>query len=162
MNTHRALALAATLAKMHPQHDSGPFPGRTLLAFAGFALVSVAVRVAVATGNPGAGLGVVVVLGGLGYLVVRWRRARVAGQLAAMEAEHRFDIEAGLEFACLPGNWPVMARHTLPVTGGANVSTLPTRLRAANGLLWFNAMMTMIARHAAGNWNPGAPARAMG
>lgn len=30
-----------------------------------------------------------------------------------------------------------------------------------NGLLWFNAMMTMIARHAAGNWNPGAPARAM-
>ena len=127
--------LAATLAGMHAQHDSGPFPGRTLAAFAGFALVSVAVRVAVATGSLGGGLVVLVVLGGLGYLVVRWRRARVAGQLAAMEAEHRFDIEAGLEFACLPGNWPVMARHTLPVTGGANASTLPTRLRAANGML---------------------------
>ena len=30
-----------------------------------------------------------------------------------------------------------------------------------NGLLWFNAMMTMIVRHAAGSWNPGGIARAL-
>ena len=116
------------------EHNKGPFAGRTLLAFAVFAILSVGVRVA-ATGHLGAGLGVVVVLGGLLSLLRWWERARARTQLASMEGTDRFDIQAGLDFSCLPGEWPVMARETLHAAGAAKVAMLPIRLATSNGVL---------------------------
>jgi hypothetical protein len=64
-------------------------------------------------------------------LVVFGRR-KGRRQAEEIVASRRFVLDAGLDFACLPDDWPAMARETLNAAGAHQVVSLPVVL-AVNG-----------------------------
>jgi hypothetical protein len=69
------------------------------------------------------------------YGLVVFSRRRTQQQVQAIDATGRFEIDAGLDFDCLPENWPTMARELLNPAGADRVASLPVRLSIADGTL---------------------------
>ena len=69
----------------------------------------------------------------LAGLSIWWRR-RVEQQIQASRRSGQLSVQMCLDFACLPGNWPTLARKTLPF-GGSRVSCLLVRITVADGRL---------------------------
>jgi hypothetical protein len=89
-------------------------------------------QVAAASGSVGLGLAAVGLMAGSIYGLVVLSRHRAAKQVQAIETTGRFEIDAGLDFDCLPENWPTMARETLNPAGADQVPSLPVRLSIVN------------------------------
>ena len=97
--------------------------------------LAIGIQIGVATGSVGLGVGSVVVFAALLYGVVRFMRARVENQLSAIERTGTFAIDAGLDFSCLPGDWPIMARETLHPSAAGSTPMFPVRLAVHDGVL---------------------------
>jgi hypothetical protein len=90
--------------------------------------VIITLRVGLETGSWlaafGAFAGLCVLIAGL----IWWGRRRTELQLEAFRRTGEFSIDAGLDFACLPGDWPSLARDTLNPAGADRVVSLPVEL----------------------------------
>lgn len=97
--------------------------------------VVIGAQVAVLTDSNVVGVvSAVVLFGGLwGY--VRYLRSRVERQVSAIETTGSFDIDAGLDFSCLPPPWPEKALETVNPAAAANMHSLPVRLVVQDGTL---------------------------
>ena len=78
-------------------------------------------------------LGSVPVVALLAGLSIWWRR-RVERQIEASRRSGQLSVQMCLDFACLPGNWPTLARKTL-LFGGSRVPYLLVRITVADGRL---------------------------
>jgi hypothetical protein len=74
-------------------------------------------------------LPVVALLAGLSI----WGRRRVEQQIEASGRSGQLSVQMCLDFACLPGNWPTLARKTLP--GGSHALCLPVQITVNDGRL---------------------------
>jgi hypothetical protein len=115
--------------------------GASRVSFLAFAVLlpslAIGVRIAIESGSALAGVGVAgLCVAAIGFVLLVVRR-RAAVQVDQIEATGVVEIDAGIDFACLPGNWPVKARETLNAAGAANTPSLPTRLSVADGRLRF-------------------------
>jgi hypothetical protein len=93
------------------------------------------VRVAVATAS--AALGFLALLGFAAFLLglVMWTRRRADQQIESSIATGQLRIELGLDFTCLPGDWPTRARETLNAAGAGRTPSLPVVLTSEFGKL---------------------------
>jgi hypothetical protein len=113
----------------------------------GVGVLAIFVRVVAASHDVGLGLAVVALFAAVLYGLVVSLRRRAAKQLEAIDATGRVEFDAGLDFACLPGNWPAMARETLNPAGAGRMPSLPVRLAVADGLLLIDKRQRWSGRH---------------
>jgi len=114
-----------------------PSPGRSgqAGAWAGLVLGSAAIFIRVAAKTHSVALGLLALLG-LGVFIVGlvvWSRRRAARQIEA-SVTGQLRIELGLDFACLPGQWPERARETLNAAGAGPTPSLTVVAASAEAL----------------------------
>lgn len=123
---------SATLDLMGEMSRKGWLGVAVLLVPACVALIARATR---ATGSVAVGAVILASTLGALLLVIMVGRRRTKEQLAKMESGGPFEIDAGLDFGCLPGEWPVKARETLNSAGASSTPFLPVRLSLVDGKL---------------------------
>jgi hypothetical protein len=67
--------------------------------------------------------------------LIVWSRRRAERQIEASVNTGELRIELGLDFDCLPGDWPQRAQETLTAAGAGRTPSLPVILTANNGRL---------------------------
>lgn len=108
--------------------------------------VVIGVQAAVLTDSNVVGVVSGVVLFGCLWGYVRYLRSRVERQVSAIEVTGSFDIDAGLDFSCLPPPWPEKALETVNPAAAANTHVLPVRLVVQDGTFHIDKKQAWMSR----------------
>lgn len=106
-------------------------------AWAALILGSAAIFIRVAAGTHNVALGLLALAGFGAFMVglVVWSRRRADRQIENSVSTGQLRVELGLDFECLPGDWPERSRETLNAAGAGNTPSLPVILTADGGRL---------------------------
>jgi hypothetical protein len=91
-------------------------------------IASIGLRVGVETGSSAVGALAGLAVAGLLAGLIGYRTRKAAAGFETFERSGTLSIDAGLDFACLPGRWPTLARETLNPAGAYRVPSLPVVL----------------------------------
>lgn len=133
-------SLVVCRSRKTPRTVSDPAPGgrsRKVGAWAALILGSAAIfiRVAVDSHSIGLGLLALAAFGAFMVGIVVWSRRRADRQIERSVTTGELRVELGLDFECLPGDWPERSRETLNAAGAGNTPSLPVILTADGGRL---------------------------
>jgi hypothetical protein len=106
-------------------------------AWAALILGSAAIFIRVAAESHSIALGLLALAAFGAFMVglVVWSRRRADRQIESSVTTGQLRVELGLDFECLPGDWPERSRETLNAAGAGSTPSLPVILTADGGRL---------------------------
>jgi hypothetical protein len=125
-----AVGTIATMPDGSPDRfDPGRNNRRALAATAVLALVSVGFQIRKSTHSTAIGIAATAAIVALVVALMVWIRHKAEAKLATLSYGTALEADAVLDFDCLPGDWPTLARETLGGVAAQGAFGLSVKLR---------------------------------